>query len=618
MAHPDPLRRQASTRLTTMGALGLASVLLLGLGLAILLLLPRGSARRPMDFEQGRLVRRIAALRVYAEREKLGSLLPQGDAVLSIREPLLQSAVARSLPFRQDFEDGRYIARLDSAVVRLEDGVAEVTLVGRGFPAGEENSDFYVDLELSGLIDVVEVDPESGTLTAGLAITGMRVRRAGPQGLRRVTHPAARFFGRLRAEDWNRQRRTIRLPIRLEREIVLPALSGDVSIPESRISVAVSVSAVTTLERRMVVSLALASDSVSGEKSGPPVAAWNEAKVRGATRVGGSRSSRMAEGRQLAARVRALARSDRLWQGVAASDRDVTALVPVSVLQMVVTRVSRRYLRGVDVDIRPAVTARLDQRVRVRILGNRWGVGRVRGTVDISHLRGRLTVVGAPELRLDPPRELEIRAPVAVLSGRGTVRMNMEWDPAFLVSIVCKGFRFQQTLAGEVLPFRHPVTTHVRFTVLDSSIVGRPRMERDRLEISADLTDGSWAKVRSTLAQQDRFSRCGMAMDPDSVLDKLHGFAARGVKVRLPAKIFKPFHLPVTLENRYTAGDFRIEAQAYDPAIDVEPDFLRFSFRARLRVVGSRAAAQAQAQRSSATPSSKPPLSSSPAVPVTP
>jgi hypothetical protein len=177
-----------------------------------------------------------------------------------------------------------------------------------------------------------------------------------------------------------------------------------------------------------------------------------------------------------------------------------------------------------------------------------------------------------------------VTAPIRVLTGRGSVSMDIEWKPAYLVSAVCSGFRFKEALEGKVLPLADELTTRIRFDVRDSSIVGWPRVQRDTIRFGADLTDASWGKVREALIEQDRLGRCGMVMNADSTLTKLRTLANLGIKVRLPPKIFKPFLLPVVLEGFYTTGGYRIEARAFDPTIEVKPEYLRLAFRANLRV----------------------------------
>jgi hypothetical protein len=259
-------------------------------------------------------------------------------------------------------------------------------------------------------------------------------------------------------------------------------------------------------------------------------------------------------------------------------------IIPAPVVRTVAMRVSRRYLKGVVVDIASEPTVQLDQVLRVKIFGGKIGVGHFKGTLRISHLQGRLTVAGDPRVMFDPPREIAITAPVRVLAGWGNVNTDIEWKPAYLVSAVCRGFRFQETLAADVRPFGEDLTTRIRYAVSDSNIVGWPRVQRDTIRLVANLTDVSWEKVRQALIEQDRFNRCGVMMNADTVLMKLQTLVGRGINVRLPPSIFKPFQLPVVLEGFYVAGGYRIEARAFDPAIEVRPQYLRLAFRANLRV----------------------------------
>jgi hypothetical protein len=113
------------------------------------------------------------------------------------------------------------------------------------------------------------------------------VRPAGASQLRAFVNPVIRYFSRLRVEDWNAHPHPVAIPIRIEKEIVLPPIEGDVRIAETRIPLAVRVSTVTTLAGRMVVSLALEPDTLSGEVPGAPRETW----VEPAAAASGSRSS---------------------------------------------------------------------------------------------------------------------------------------------------------------------------------------------------------------------------------------------------------------------------------------------------------------------------------------
>jgi len=283
-------------------------------------------------------------------------------------------------------------------------------------------------------------------------------------------------------------------------------------------------------------------------------------------------------------RVRALAARDSLWQGLMASDRDVVAIVPLPVLQTLCNRVARDYVQGARLDFDPNVRAHLDQEIRFKLLGGKSGAGHIVGDLLINHLQGQLRVEGTPKLKLLPPDGLELNAPIRVLRGSGRVKLDMKWNPNFLVAIVCRGFGFQHTLTGEVRPFSHVLQTRIRFDTDGSNVVGRPLVRRDRITVPCEVTPASLSKVRAALVEQDKFLKCGMVMNADSALAKLRTLVRRDVQFRMPPRLFKPFSLPVTLRQQYDAEDFRITARMEDPEVVVRPEYLRFGFRAALKV----------------------------------
>ena len=164
------------------------------------------------------------------------------------------------------------------------------------------------------------------------------------------------------------------------------------------------------------------------------------------------------------------------------------------------------------------------------------------------------------------------------------MRAALSWDPSFLVAVVCRGFEFEENLAGEVVPFSHSLRTRVRFAAEGSVLRGRPVVRRDRVHVPWELTPASRSKVRANLVAQDKFLRCGVVMDPDSVLVKIERLLRDKVHVNLPGTLFGPFVLPVALRQEVEAGDFRIVSRVHDPEVAVRPGYLRFGFRAELSV----------------------------------
>lgn len=549
----------------------------------------RLSERYPLvRFERSRYVQQLVTLRSYEARGSRGPFLPAGHAQLAIRESMLQSVLAASLPIRQEFENGRYQARLDHARLELEDGLAGITLQGRGVMLGPNASPLEAELRVQAHIDVVEYRPDLGTLRATLAVTAFRVMRAGRTGSN-FLNPVVRYFAGLRAEDWNRERPTLEIPVRLEREVMLPTLTGDLTVDSTRVAVAVRVAALTVFQERLVLSLALEGEGQDRE-SFASAQGWVAPSLEGRGRMEQAalrlfREGRGAEAREaIRARVTVLAAGDSLWRGLMDSDRDVVAVVPHAILQRLCLTLARGYLRTARVDFDPDLREELDERVRVRVLGMGIGAGRVKGDLRVTRLRGRVRVRGEPTLRLLPPNQLEFVVPVQVVEGEGRVRATLEWDPAFLVAVVCRGFEFEENLTGEIVPFAHSLRTRIRFSVEGSVMRGRPLVRRDRVHVPWELTPASREKVRATLQEQDKFLRCGVVLDPDSVLVRIERLLRDKVHVNLPGTLFGPFVLPVALRQEVDAGEFRIVSSVRDPEVAVKPGFLRFGFRAELAV----------------------------------
>ena len=551
----------------------------------------RLSERYPLvRFERSRYVQQLVTLRSYEARGAQGSFLPVGHAQLAIRESMLQSVLARSLPIRQEFEEGRYEARLDRARLELEDGLAGITLQGRGVMVGPDASPLEAELRIQAHIDVVEYRPDPGTLRATLAVTAYRVLRAGTRERPNFLNPVARYFTNLRAEDWNRERPTLDIPVRLEREVLLPMLSGDLTVDSTRLALAVRVVALTVFEDRLVLSLALGDRRDEGEESSAAVEDWVAPPLESRERMEAAALRLFHEGRGIAARdairgrVSDLAEKDSLWQGLVESDRDVVAVVPHAMLQQICRRLARGYLRTARVDFDPDLREELDEQIRVRVLGVRVGAGRVKGDLRVTRLRGRVRVRGEPVLRLLPPDQLELTVPVEVVEGEGRVRAALAWDPGFLTAVLCRGFEFEENLTGEVVPFAHTLRTRVRFTVEGPVMRGRPLVRRDRVHVPWELTPSSREKLRATFKEQDKLLRCGVVMDPDSVLVRIERLLRDKVNVNLPGTLFGPFVLPVAASQYVDAGDFRIVSSVKDPEVAVRPGYLRFGFRADLTV----------------------------------
>jgi len=282
-----------------------------------------------------------------------------------------------------------------------------------------------------------------------------------------------------------------------------------------------------------------------------------------------------------------MAQRDTLWRALEASDRDVCAVIPDDYLERIAQHFVATYLRETDVDVEGDILAKIDSQVKTRMLGKDVGVGRIQGKFRVLRLTGRLRPAGTIELDLRPPNQLVCSVPVQAVSGRGRIACDIDWDPAFLTGLVCKGFEYRDTLDGVALPFRATLRGTVQLALADSFLVGRTTVRRDRIRVPVAPTLTARARMRRVLGDQDRFARCGIAMDADTTLERLLALLKTGIAVRLPERLFPPFHIPVTMVSDYGAGTFRIHASAHDPEFVLQPTYLRVGFQAGLQVIAA-------------------------------
>jgi hypothetical protein len=559
-------------------ALFAAVGLLLG-GLASRQILNRTTSGNARAIDDARRSAQAAALRRYLERRAQGTLLPGSDLTIAVREDFLQKVIASSMPFRQSFENGRYVARLDSVRVDLEDGLALVTLTGRG--ALTRDSTLFADLVLEGRLGIAGINDSTGLLTPRLEITDIHVLRAGPTTLRALTNPAVRYFGLQKVQEWNDLQSTFHLPLKILSNLKVPAVAGDIDLPAVRLPLAIRLASVIALENRLVVSLRLLPESDS-TAVGPeaPLRSW---VTPDHTPKGLRYDAETVE--TLVDSVRAFAARDTLWRAVLLTDRDLVIITPRSVLSELAYRMARRYRGGANVDFRPGIHETIDEPIKVKFLGAKVNAGKIHVDIRVRHLAGQLETPGEPTVRFSPPDGLEVELPVRIRSAGGTASFFARWDPSKIASVLCHEFETQQTLSGTVRPLTHAAHATIRFTLQGGKILGQPRVRRDRLRLSFDFDDRSWRKVRDVFEEQDKFGKCGIAMDPDSMVVRLKRLGMKGVAIRLPADLLPEFELPVSFADVYEQDQVRVVAVAFRPELLVRPEYLRFGVDGDLRIV---------------------------------
>jgi hypothetical protein len=231
------------------------SILALGAALALTGCVgPRGEAR--LSAEEENLQRRIRGLlALQRELDGNGGRLLRFDHVLVVvRQRLIQQVLETGLPIERLISN-RFRVRVSSASVLLEDGFATLQLDGRA--ALEDQSGAAAELSVYGGLDVVDLDPASGTLRARIKVYAVEARKTEILGLGLPAERLVEELSKEKLEAFEALAAAIEIPVRVASEVVLPGLGpeGGVRIGAERIPLGAVIHDVKSFHHRLWISI---------------------------------------------------------------------------------------------------------------------------------------------------------------------------------------------------------------------------------------------------------------------------------------------------------------------------------------------------------------------------
>ena len=284
--------------------------------------------------------------------------------------------------------------------------------------------------------------------------------------------------------------------------------------------------------------------------------------------------------RELEARVS----RDPVAARVFADPGQIVLLARPAWVEELLGRVAEHYLHEVTLDL-DALTGQAKGTVRANTFLGRVKLGDWRLEFEIVALSGVLSA-GRPSLSFRAQDELGLDLPVQVRRAPGRIALRFHWDSAAVANLVCKDFEVDRELAGVVLPQTHRLEGTVRFRFEDGAIVAIPHLESPRIPLRVDLAPDSWSTVRQALQAQDSVGRCGALLHPEEVVARLRALADRGIGVRLPDSLVRPFRLPTTVEGIAGFQNRNVEIAVASSRLVLSPRLLWSS--ATLRVEQAR------------------------------
>lgn len=243
-------------------------------------------------------------------------------------------------------------------------------------------------------------------------------------------------------------------------------------------------------------------------------------------------------------RYSALTAADSLLHEVRGEKGDVVLAIRTGLLQEIATWSARTYLDDVRLHLTPDVVVEEGDEVRAGFFkAGEWTV-----TVTIREIEARLAAHTITVTVRDSAR-LGVEIAVDVMDGNGSAFIDFAWDASTVGSIVCRDFEVQERFAGLVRPFEYRLAGAFRFEGTPRGLIAVTEVDRPRMRVSPEPTRESWARVSDLLDHQNNVFRCGLALKPDELMEKLDALLREGFDFRLPASLFRPIRIPTLLDE---------------------------------------------------------------------
>jgi hypothetical protein len=506
----------------------------------------RSRAETEHSAREAVLVRQTRGLDSLIARAERGPLIPlTGDhAVVIVDQGLVQSLAGALVPAEHVIAE-RYRVRVSSATVAFEDGFALVRLDGRASMAGAEDR-VFADVSVFGDLEVLRSQPAARVLEAHIHVVAVEARRVDMVVEARQAEDLVEQLGKTKLEEFAVLASSLQIPVQQEHVFEVPAVGppGPVRIEAASVPLRLTVMDVTAFHGKLFVAMAAGVDATARGTVAPTPLPAARAPARGdsATRL----RDLEREHRERHERLEVLVADDPFLREAVQVKADLALAVRADFARDVIREVAKRYLdrvglklTGIDVNKRGSLEK---DTFLGRIRAGDWTVG-----VRIHEISGVLRA-GEPDVGFLKGNRVALTFPVHLEEGEGRASVDFRWDSRGITNLFCRDFEASQEIHGAVVPEEYPVRGSFSLLAADDALTAIPAFD-DEFRIKLDLSPGSWAAVKAQLEGQDRFSKCGMAMDPEKVLGGLRDLVDAGLKVKIPARVFRSVVLPAHLAD---------------------------------------------------------------------
>jgi hypothetical protein len=217
------------------------------------------------------------------------------------------------------------------------------------------------------------------------------------------------------------------------------------------------------------------------------------------------------------------------------------------------------------------IKARHEDEVKADVLFGSRTIGRFVLDVELSEIKAVLKP-GAPELRFGGDK-IGVKLPVTVARGTGTGTVRFRWEGKGLAGVVCGDVDVTRTLKSNVVPTTVNLAGEFLLATEGDTLTAKPSFGDVTIALRLDPTEETWRIVDDTLAKvrDDKNGICRSAIRKVDIPQKIRAVIARGLKVRLPAKLFRPVRLLATVQQSIEIQGRTVSLGARPTGLTVTP-----------------------------------------------
>lgn len=271
----------------------------------------------------------------------------------------------------------------------------------------------------------------------------------------------------------------------------------------------------------------------------------------------------------------AMAARDPLLEIAKTDSSEITLALSEVFLGKLLQEITTRYLDRVVIDLGPGVTGRGKGDLDIQTPFGQMTVGKWKVLVSVRQFGGILGA-GEPRFEISGTNRVHLAVPVRIQRGRGEMTLSFEWNSNSIFNIVCRDFKTVQVIRGTVLPQEHIVMGDLILSAADRGIVVDPELPRQKFPISMALDKDSWKQVREALKDQDKLLRCGLLINPDSVISRLQKLGEKGLRFKLPKVFFRTVTLPAGVTRSVRILNSSVEIVAVPRGLRISPGLVWF------------------------------------------